>query len=478
MLCRRTSALTYGELERAGEPRWPTACARLGVGPGRAGGALRWSARSTCWSAVLAILKAGGAYVPLDAAWPAERVEAILAGTGAPRAGRRRGARCRRRPGAASALPALGRRRSGDWRIPASATTRPAPVGGRGRPRLPDPHLGLDRRAEGDRRPPPLGGQHPALEQRDAGDRARRPPPVRQLDLLRPLDLGPAGHAGRRRRGARGHRGGAARPASGWRALLREEGITTWNSAPAALLQLVPFFPPAGRRGRSLRRVLLAGDWIPLALPDRSARRFPGAVIGNFGGATETSVWSNWYRVGAVDPAWAAIPYGRPLANTRYYVLDARLEPCPPGVPGDNYIGGGCPALGYAGAAGAHRRAVPPRSLLAGAGGRHVRDRRPRALRAGRHHGVPGPRRLPGQGARLPHRAGGDRGGAAAPSRGARRRWCWRARTCRARSGWSPTWCPPAGRRPTAAELREFLQRPLPEYMVPWSFVILDRRCR
>jgi amino acid adenylation domain-containing protein len=132
-------------------------------------------------------------------------------------------------------------------------------------------------------------------------------------------------------------------------AVLRDGGITTWSSAPSALQRLVPFFPAAGE-GRDLRRVLLAGDWIPLALPDEVRRAFPGVLlIGNFGGATETSVWSNWHRVDRVDPAWAAIPYGRPLANTRYYILDAALEPCPPGVPGDNYIGGPCLAVGYAG---------------------------------------------------------------------------------------------------------------------------------
>ncbi len=199
-------------------------------------------------------------------------------------------------------------------------------------------------------------------------------------------------------------------------AILRDEGITTWNSAPAALLQLVPFFPPPGE-GRSLRRVLLAGDWIPLSLPDRIRESFPERPIGNFGGATETSVWSNWHPVGAVDPAWASIPYGRPLANNRYYVLDGALEPCPPGVPGDNYIGGGCPALGYAGQPALTAERFLPDPFSPEPGRAHVRHRRPRPLRGGRRHGIPRPRRLPGQGAGVPHRAGGDRGGPAAPPR-------------------------------------------------------------
>ena len=53
--------------------------------------------------------------------------------------------------------------------------------------------------------------------------------------------------------------------------------------------------------------------------------------------------------VDAVDPAWPSIPYGRPIDEARYHVLDAGLGPCPIGVAGDLYIGGGCLCVGYAG---------------------------------------------------------------------------------------------------------------------------------
>ena len=89
-----------------------------------------------------------------------------------------------------------------------------------------------------------------------------------------------------------------------------------------------------------LRLVFLAGDWIPVTLPDRVRQAFPAAQVVSFGGATETTVFSNLFRIGEVDPQWASIPYGRPLANNTYHVLDARLSPCPIGVAGDLYIGG------------------------------------------------------------------------------------------------------------------------------------------
>jgi amino acid adenylation domain-containing protein len=124
--------------------------------------------------------------------------------------------------------------------------------------------------------------------------------------------------------------------------VLAGEPITFWDSAPAALSQLVPFFPrPAAGRGEgALRLVFLSGDWIPLGLPAEVRAAFPRAQVVALGGATVATVWSNFHRVDEIDPQWLSIPYGRPIPNARYLVLDERLEPCPAGVPGDLYIGG------------------------------------------------------------------------------------------------------------------------------------------
>ncbi|VTT99453.1 amino acid adenylation domain protein : Amino acid adenylation domain protein OS=Chroococcidiopsis thermalis PCC 7203 GN=Chro_0078 PE=4 SV=1: Condensation: HxxPF_rpt: AMP-binding: AMP-binding_C: PP-binding: Thioesterase [Gemmataceae bacterium] len=127
--------------------------------------------------------------------------------------------------------------------------------------------------------------------------------------------------------------------------VLRTEGITIWDSAPAALQQLAPFFE-RDRRDR-LRLVMLSGDWIPVALPDQVRAAFPGASVVSLGGATEAAIWSNWYPIGPVDPAWPSIPYGRPIRNARYHVLDSRLQPVPVGVPGELHIGGLVLADGY-----------------------------------------------------------------------------------------------------------------------------------
>jgi amino acid adenylation domain-containing protein len=140
--------------------------------------------------------------------------------------------------------------------------------------------------------------------------------------------------------------------------VLANEPVTIWNSAPAALQRLLLVLAgtagPAGLAGTAgprprLRLALLSGDWIPVPMPDQIRALFPGTQVVSLGGATECSIWSNYYLVGAVDPGWPSIPYGRAMPHARYAVLDADLRPCPPGVAGDLYIGGDCLAIGYFG---------------------------------------------------------------------------------------------------------------------------------
>lgn len=129
-------------------------------------------------------------------------------------------------------------------------------------------------------------------------------------------------------------------------AILTRESITIWNSAPALLAWVMPFIPEASIAA-ALRLVLLSGDWIPLSMPDEIRQRFAGAQVVSLGGATESTIWSNAYLVGEVDDQWPSIPYGKPISNARYYVLDADHQITPIDVAGDLYIAGPCLALGY-----------------------------------------------------------------------------------------------------------------------------------
>ncbi|MER7169888.1 AMP-binding protein [Streptomyces mesophilus] len=134
--------------------------------------------------------------------------------------------------------------------------------------------------------------------------------------------------------------------------VLLDEEITLWNSAPSMFAWLLPFLtggdaPP--RQRTSLRLMLLAGDWIPLSMPDETREVFPKVRIVNLGGATETAVWSCFYEIDTVDPQWPSIPYGRPLKGSHYYILDEQRQPAAPGEAGQIYTAGDSLALGYHG---------------------------------------------------------------------------------------------------------------------------------
>ncbi len=97
----------------------------------------------------------------------------------------------------------------------------------------------------------------------------------------------------------------------------------------------------------SLRLVLLSGDWIPLTLPEKIQNKFSNAEVISLGGATEASIWSIYYPVEEVQMDWKSIPYGIPLANQKFYVLNYNKDICPVEVIGELYIGGDGLAEGY-----------------------------------------------------------------------------------------------------------------------------------
>ncbi|MGW7469824.1 amino acid adenylation domain-containing protein [Streptomyces xantholiticus] len=135
-----------------------------------------------------------------------------------------------------------------------------------------------------------------------------------------------------------------------WAALLAEHAVTVWNSVPAQMQMLEEYLraEPALDVSR-LRLALLSGDWIPVTLPDAVRRRIPDLDVVSLGGATEAAIWSICHPIGSVDPGLRSIPYGRPLANQRFHVLDTLMRECPEHVTGELYIGGAGLALGYLG---------------------------------------------------------------------------------------------------------------------------------
>ncbi|RCG28575.1 amino acid adenylation domain-containing protein [Sphaerisporangium album] len=137
---------------------------------------------------------------------------------------------------------------------------------------------------------------------------------------------------------------------SHWAELIAGSGVTVWNSVPGQLQMLCDWLrsePPAG--DGTLRLALLSGDWIPVGLPDEARALLPGVEVIALGGATEGSIWSIAHPVGEVDTRRPSIPYGRPLTNQYFAVLDHAMRSRPDWVAGELYIGGAGVALGYLG---------------------------------------------------------------------------------------------------------------------------------
>jgi amino acid adenylation domain-containing protein len=118
---------------------------------------------------------------------------------------------------------------------------------------------------------------------------------------------------------------------------LAQQGITHVTLTPAVLAALEDAADLAG-----VRTLVVAGDACPQALVQRWA---PGRRMFNAYGPTETTIWAAFHECSA--QAEGPPPIGRPIANTRTYLLDSHGEPVPVGVAGEIHIGGAGVARGY-----------------------------------------------------------------------------------------------------------------------------------
>jgi len=133
-------------------------------------------------------------------------------------------------------------------------------------------------------------------------------------------------------------------------AMVARHGVTHLQCTPS-LARLLLADPAARAALSALTHVLLGGEAFTDALADEllevtGSARGRRPQVHNMYGPTETTVWSTMHTVQAGE---RPVPIGTPLANTRCYVLDARDQLLPPGVPGELHIGGTGVARGYLG---------------------------------------------------------------------------------------------------------------------------------
>ncbi|HEX8244312.1 MAG TPA: amino acid adenylation domain-containing protein [Longimicrobium sp.] len=326
--------MTYGELE-ARANRLAHLLRARGIGPERTVAVLMERSMEMV-VALYGILKAGAAYVPVDPEYPAERVAYMLADSAAALVLTQRRwmdavpagteAVALDVPGVLDAHPA-DRPAS-----PAAGTDRLAYViytsGSTGRPKgAMNAHRGVVNRILWMQDAFALGADDVVLQKTPFSF------DVSVWEFFWPLAVG-----ARLVMAAPGaHRDPAVLAET-----IERERVTTLHFVPSMLRAWLDAAEPG--RCASLARVMSSGEALPPELIDRFYAIHPSAALHNLYGPTEAAVdVTHW----PCAPGESVVPIGRPIANTRTYVLDPRGGVCPAGVPGELWIGGVQVGRGY-----------------------------------------------------------------------------------------------------------------------------------
>src|SRR5579872_1751199 len=132
--------------------------------------------------------------------------------------------------------------------------------------------------------------------------------------------------------------------------LMLAEGIDSAEFVPVTATLLFEYLERAGRTLDHMRLVVVGSEaWRADKYVFFKSLCGPETRLVNSYGLTEATIDSTWFEarsLGELVPG-RLVPIGRPLDNTRVYVLDAHLEPQPIGIPGELCIGGPAVARGY-----------------------------------------------------------------------------------------------------------------------------------
>ncbi|MDW5329211.1 non-ribosomal peptide synthetase/type I polyketide synthase, partial [Plantactinospora sp. KLBMP9567] len=129
---------------------------------------------------------------------------------------------------------------------------------------------------------------------------------------------------------------------------LADRNVTRIVLVPSLLRVVLDALSAEGRSLPRLRHWVVSGEPLPGGLLDRFHQVLPGASLFNLYGATEVM---GDVTAAACPPGAGGgpVPIGRPLDNTRLYVLDEEARPVPIAVTGELYVGGPALARGYLG---------------------------------------------------------------------------------------------------------------------------------
>lgn len=331
-------ALTYAELHVRADAvgRW---LSTQGVGPGSLVGVFVERSNELL-VALIGVLKAGAAYVPLDPEYPADRLAFMLEDAGAAVL------LTQQRllavvPVYAGVTLAIDR----DWDQVLAASAR----GSLARPRAEDPaYMIYTSGSTG--RPKGAINAHRGIANRlrwmqdeyhlTPADVVLQKTPasfdVSVWEFFWPLISGarvvmakPGGH----------------RDADYLADIIAHRGVTVLHFVPSMLAAFLEE-QALDARCATVRDVICSGEALPVELTRRFFAALPHGRLHNLYGPTEAAVDVSFFAC-RHDETRATVPIGRPVANTRLYVLDTHREPVPIGVQGELYIGGVQVGLGY-----------------------------------------------------------------------------------------------------------------------------------
>ncbi|WP_142250624.1 non-ribosomal peptide synthetase [Bradyrhizobium sp. UNPF46] len=290
--------------------------------------------------ALLAVLKAGGAYVPMDSTLPIRRLADMLADC-APRAILSDAETMGILEGHTGDLPVIDLDNEALWTNGHESNIRPAAVGLR-----PENLAYVIYTSGSTGRPKGVMVEHRSLVNlltsmselvgMNPADRLLSVTTVAfdiaGLELLMPLLVGA--------RVVIADRKTSSDPRRMMDLLLREQ-ITVLQATPASWRALIE----SGWVGEPRLRALCGGEAMTADLADQLLRRT--SACWNVYGPTETTIWSSAHAIKEPVHPSTVVPIGRPISNTRIYVLDEHRAPVPIGVVGEIYIAGTGVARGY-----------------------------------------------------------------------------------------------------------------------------------
>jgi nonribosomal peptide synthetase DhbF len=292
---------------------------------------------------LLAVLKAGGAYVPLDPFYPEDRLAFMLADS-APKALLTSGDLAAHILAAAPEVLVIDLAQPAQWAQQSAHDPDPAVVG------LTSRHVAYMIYTSGSTgRPKGAMNEHRAVVNRllwqqsaynlRANDAVLQKTPfsfdVSVWEFFWPLLTGARLVMAR----PEGHKD----PAYLANVILKEK-ISTLHFVPSMLQVFLEQAQVASCV--SLRQVMCSGEALPEALARRFHHCLPGVALHNLYGPTEAAVDVTAWTY-SPDFSGTSIPLGKPIANTRMYVLDPQGDPTPIGVAGEIFIGGVQVGRGY-----------------------------------------------------------------------------------------------------------------------------------